>query len=126
MEHWQGAYFGVRMISRELTELERAAFSMYSAKVRALIDTPRADLHRFAAALHLGFLRTSGRTLDAYKQILRALWSYRNAQRSLEPPDFDTSCMLYESRAHTLIDHQASLARRWDSARWLSPNAATS
>jgi hypothetical protein len=109
MKHWQRTYLGIRLIPRELKGLERATiFHVCSQR-----------------AFHPEFPRMSCRTLDAYQQILRGLWSYLSAQRSLVPADLDTSCMLYESRAHTLIDYQAPRARHCDSARWPRINAAT-
>jgi hypothetical protein len=65
MEHWQVTYLGNRQIPRELTEFELATFFTFSAKERALIDARRGDLYRLAVALHIGFIRMSGRTLDA-------------------------------------------------------------
>ena len=106
MEHWQATYLDIRQIPRELTEFELATFFTFSGKERALIDRRRGDFYRFAVALHFGFLRKSGRTLDSYKQIPKALRSYLGARHPLEPPDPGTLRMRYETRARTLIDHQ--------------------
>ncbi|ABO60166.1 transposase Tn3 family protein (plasmid) [Burkholderia vietnamiensis G4] len=54
----------------------------------------------------IGFLRMSGRTLDAYKQIPKALWDHLGTQLALDPPDMGTLRTLYETRARTLVDHQ--------------------
>ncbi|KAA0995534.1 DUF4158 domain-containing protein [Paraburkholderia panacisoli] len=67
MEHWQVTYLGIRQIPRELTEFDLATFFTFSTKERALIEARRGELYRLAVALHIGFIRMSGRTLDAYK-----------------------------------------------------------
>lgn len=69
MDHWHAPYLGLRHIPPELN-----TFFTFSAKERALIDDRRRDLYRLALALHLGFVRMTGRTLDAYRQIPKALW----------------------------------------------------
>ena len=48
----------------------------------------------------------SGRTLDAYKQVPKVLWSHLGAQLAVDPPDLGTLRTLYETRARTLIDHR--------------------
>jgi TnpA family transposase len=106
MEHWQVTYLGIRQIPRELTEFDLATFFTFSAKERALIEARRGELYRLAVALHIGFIRMSGRTLDAYKQIPKVLWNHLGAQLAVDPPDLGTLRTLYETRARTLIDHQ--------------------
>jgi len=106
MEHWQVSYLGIRQIPRELTEFDLATFFTFSAKERALIEARRGDLYRLAVALHIGFIRMSGRTLDAYKQVPKVLWNHLGAQLVVDPPDLGTLRTLYETRARTLIDHQ--------------------
>jgi hypothetical protein len=106
MEHWQVTYLGIREIPRELTDFDLAMFSSFSAKERALIEARRGDLYRLAVALHIGFIRMSGRTLDAYKQVPKVLWNHLGAQLELDPPDLGTLRTLYETQARTLIDHQ--------------------
>ena len=106
MEHWQVTYLGIRQIPRELTDFDLATFFTFSAKERALIEARRGDLYRLAVALHIGFIRMSGRTLDAYRQVPKVLWNHLGAQLELDPPDLGTLRTLYETRARTLIDHQ--------------------
>jgi hypothetical protein len=65
------AYLGMRQFPRELNEFELATFFTYSPKERALIDARRSHLYRLAVAVHIGFVRMTGRTLDAYKQMPR-------------------------------------------------------
>ncbi|HUL64683.1 MAG TPA: DUF4158 domain-containing protein [Burkholderiaceae bacterium] len=109
MEHWQVTYLGIRQIPRELTDFDLATFFTFSAKARALIEARRGDLYRLAIALHLGFIRMSGRTLDAYTptgKFRKCSGITLAPQLELDPPDLRTLRTLYETRARTLIDHQ--------------------
>jgi len=88
MDHWQLAYLGMRQIPRELSEFELATFFTFSSKERALIDARRSHLYRLACAVHIGFVRLTGRTLDAYKQVPKFLWAYVGAQIGVTPPEW--------------------------------------
>lgn len=106
MDHWQLAYLGMRQIPRELSEFELATFFTFSAKERTLIDARRSHLYRLACAVHIGFVRMTGRTLDAYKQVPKFLWAFVGAQLGVTPPDMGTLGALYDGRTDTLVDHQ--------------------
>lgn len=106
MDHWRLAYLGMRHFPHELTEFELNTFFTFSARERALIDGRRSHLYRLAVGLHLGFVRMTGRTLDAYKQIPKRLWHHLGDQLGVEPPDLGTLRALYDDRTDTLADHQ--------------------
>lgn len=106
MDHWHAPYLGLRHIPPELTEFELNTFFTFSPKERALIEARRSLLYRLALSLHIGFIRMTGRTLDAYKQIPKVLWSHLGEQLSIDPPEIGTLRSLYETRPRTLIDHQ--------------------
>ncbi len=106
MDHERLAYLGMRHFPHELTEFELYTFFTFSARERALIDGRRSHLYRLAAALHLGFVRMTGRTLDAYKQVPKRLWQHLGEQLSIVPPDLGTLRALYDDRTDTLADHQ--------------------
>lgn len=106
MDHWHAPYLGLRHIPPELTDFELNTFFTYSSKERALIEARRNSLYRLALALHLGFIRMTGRTLDAYKQVPKILWTHLGSQLSIDPPELGTLRSLYETRPRTLIDHQ--------------------
>lgn len=69
MGHWRVPYLGLRQKPSDLTTFELDVFFTFSPKEIELIDSWRSDLYRRAHALHIGFVRMAGRTLDAYKQI---------------------------------------------------------
>jgi hypothetical protein len=77
MEHWRLAYLGMRRMPRDLSEFELATFFTFSSKERALINARRGPLYRLALALHIGFVRMTGATLDAYQYVPRcgAVWA---------------------------------------------------
>ncbi|UMY33482.1 Tn3 family transposase [Burkholderia contaminans] len=106
MDHWRLAYLGMRHFPHELTEFELNTFFTFSARERALIDGRRSHLYRLAVALHLGFVRMTGRTLDAYKQVPKRLWQHLGEQLGIDPPDLGTLRALYDDRTDTLTDHQ--------------------
>lgn len=106
MDHWRLAYLGMRHFPHELTEFELNTFFTFSARERTLIDGRRSHLYRLAVALHLGFVRMTGRTLDAYKQIPKRLWQHLGEQLGIDPPDLGTLRALYDDRTDTLADHQ--------------------
>ena len=105
MEHWQVTYLGIRQILASARVRPRHVLHLLSAGT-CTDRARRGELARLAVALHIGFIRMSGRTLDAYKQV-PALWSHPfGAQLAVDPPDLGTLRTLYETRARTLIDHQ--------------------
>lgn len=106
MEHWRLPYLGLRHIPSSLNEFELATFFTFSDAERALINARRRHLYRFALALHIGFLRMSGRTLDACRQVPRNLWLHLGEQLGLESPDLGSLYALYDGRADTLAEHQ--------------------
>jgi hypothetical protein len=106
MEHWQVPYLGIRQIPSELNEFELTTFFTYSDQERALIDARRNDLYRLAIALHIGFVRMTGRMLDAYKQVPKTLWAHLGKQLGIDAPEVGTLRALYETRPRTLTDHQ--------------------
>ena len=111
MEHWRQAYLGMRSIPHTLNEFELATFFTFSAKERELINARRKRLYRFALALHIGFVRMTGRTLDACRYVPRNLWQHLGEQLGIEPPDLGTMYALYDGHADTLIEHQSCAYR---------------
>ena len=107
MEHWRQAYLGMRSIPHTLNEFELATFFTFSARECALINARRRHVYRFALALHIGFVRMTGRTLDACRYVPRNLWQHLGQQLRIEPPDLGTMTSLYDGHTDTLVEHQA-------------------
>ena len=106
MEHWRAPYLGLREIPAGLDDFELTTFFTYSAEERAIISARRSGLHRLAVALHIGFVRMSGRCLDAVDRVPKRLWLHIGEQIGFEAPDIATLRSLYSERARTLVDHQ--------------------
>ncbi|KVN88830.1 hypothetical protein WJ68_04645 [Burkholderia ubonensis] len=124
MDHWRLAYLGMRHFPHELTEFELNTFFTFSARERALIDGRRSHLYRLAVGLHLGFVRMTGRTLGAYKQIPKRRWHHLGEQLGVEPPDLGTLRALYDDRTDRLPITRSLPTRRSAFARWPSINDA--
>ena len=105
MEYWRQAYLGMRSIPYTLNEFELATFFTFSAKERVL-NARRRHLYRLALAIHIGFVRMTGRTLDACRYVPRNLWQHLGQQLGIEPPDLGTMTSLYDGHTDTLIEHQ--------------------
>lgn len=67
MEHRRLAYLGLRRMPPELSDFELAMFFTFSSRERLLINARRGPFDRIALALHIGFVRLTGATLDAYQ-----------------------------------------------------------
>lgn len=106
VENWRSNYLGIRQIPRDLGEFELNTFFTFSKQEIALIQTRRSDLYQLTVALHIGFIRMSGRTLDSYKQIPSVLWRHLGGQLNVQPPDVGTLRSIYDGRFDTLSDHQ--------------------
>ena len=107
MDHWRLAYLGIRQVPRELSEFELATFFAFSKRERVAIDSRRTDLFRLAVALHIGFLRMTGRPLGSYKQIPTVLRRHLGRQLNVKPPDLGTLRSLYDGNLKTLSDPSA-------------------
>jgi hypothetical protein len=106
VEHWRTSYLGLRDVPPGLEDFELTTFFSYSAAERRVIDARRQPLHRLAVALHLGFIRMTGRTLDVFERIPKRLWSHIGEQVGVTPPEVASLRSLYTKRAQTLYDHQ--------------------
>jgi hypothetical protein len=106
VDHWRAPYLGLRDIPAGLNEFELTTFFSYSAAELEVIRSLRKPLHRFGLAMHMGFIRMSGRTLDAVDRIPKALWSHLGNQLGIDPPEMGTLRSLYIDRMRTLSEHQ--------------------
>jgi len=67
MNHWQATFLGLKQLPRELSGFEIEAFFTFTASERALIEGRRGPSLKLGLALQIGFLRMSGRVLDAVR-----------------------------------------------------------
>jgi len=80
MNPWQAIFFGLKQIPRELTAFEIEAFFTFTATERQVIEQRRQPALRLGLALQIGFLRMSGRVLDAVRIVPAVLWRHLGEQ----------------------------------------------
>jgi hypothetical protein len=109
MNHWQATFLGLKQLPRELSGFEIEAFFTFTASERAVIEARRGPSLKLGLALQIGFLRMSGRVLDAVRIVPAALWKHLGNQFGEQAPDLASLRAMYR-RHRTLFDHQ-ELAR---------------
>jgi hypothetical protein len=70
MNDWQSTYLGRGALPRDLSGFEIEAFFTYSESERRVIDDERRSAAlKLALALQIGFLRMTGRLLEALRMV---------------------------------------------------------
>ncbi len=118
MQRWQESYLGLREVPRELSEFELQAFFTFSPAEHGLIQRRRGPAMKLGLALHLGFVRMSGRPLDAFRVLPVVLLRHLGKELSIPVPDVASLRALY-ARGRSLGDHQ-ELACRWLGFSWMT------
>jgi TnpA family transposase len=106
----------MRELPRELSAFELRAFFTFSRAERDVIEARRNDALKLGLALHIGFLRMSGRLLDAVRIVPPALWRHLGTELGIDAPQIASLRAMY-GRGRTLFDHQQvaceALGFRW-------------
>ena len=105
LDAWHATYLGRRRLPSELTAFELEAFFSFSDAERRTIEQRREPALRLSLALQIGFLRMSGRLLDAIDLVPSALWKHLGEQFGVAAPDVASLRAMYRRRK-TLFDHQ--------------------
>ena len=95
MDNWQSTFLGLKRLPRELTAFEIEAFFTFTRAERQLIEDRRRAELMLGLALQIGFLRMSGRLLDAVPMIPPALWRHLGTQFAVAAPDLASLRALY-------------------------------
>jgi len=95
----------MRELPRELSAFELRAFFTFSPAEREVIEARRNDALKLRLALRIGFLRMSGRLLDAIRIVPPALWRHLGAEPGIDAPQLASLRAMY-GRGRTLFDHQ--------------------
>src|SRR5271168_1311669 len=83
MNDWQSMYLGRGAFPRDLSGFEIEAFFTYSESERGVIDDERrSPALKLALALQIGFLRMTGRLLEALRMVPPTLWRHLGAQKT--------------------------------------------
>ena len=118
MQGWHTTFLGMRELPRDISDFEMKAFFTFDGVEREAINTRRGDAHKLGLALHIGFLRMSGRLLYAFRVVPVALWRHLSDELGIGTPDVASLRTLY-GREKTLFDHQ-QLACTVLGFRWMS------
>jgi hypothetical protein len=103
MDNWQSTFLGLKQLPRELTAFEVEAFFTFTPAERLIIEERRRPELKLGLALQLGFLRMSGRVLDAVRIVPAVLWRHLGEQLNVPAPDFASLRAMYR-RGKTLFD----------------------
>ncbi len=109
MQSWHTTYLGLKDLPRELSTFELQAFFTFSQAEREVIDARYGATHKLGLALHIGFLRLSGRSLDSVRIVPTSLWAHLGKELGVRSPDVASLKAMY-GRTKTLFDHR-QLAR---------------
>ena len=118
MQTWHTTFLGLKDLPRELSGFELQAFFTYSRAERAVIDERHGAAHKLGLALHIGFLRLSGRTLKSVRIVPATLWSHLGKELGVKPPEVASLKAMY-GRGRTLFEHQ-KLAQETLDFRWMT------
>jgi hypothetical protein len=105
MDSWHATFLGLRHLPREVTAFEVQLFFQFSAEEARIIEERRRPELKLGLALQMGFLRMSGRLLDAVRMVPPLLWRHLGARFGVTAPDL-ASLRAMCRRAPTLIEHQ--------------------
>ncbi|MDN8056795.1 Tn3-like element IS1071 family transposase [Burkholderia multivorans] len=105
MQGWHTTFLGMRGLPRDISDFEMKAFFTFDGAERDAINARRGDSHKLGLALHIGFLRMSGRLLGAFRVIPVALWRHLGNELGIAAPEVASLRAMYE-RGLTLFDHQ--------------------
>src|ERR1700756_2265460 len=118
MDSWHATFLGLRHLPREVSAFEIEAFYQFSAEECRVIEERRSPALKLALALQIGFLRMSGRLLEAVRIVPPALWRDLGGQVHIAAPDLASLRTMYRRRS-TLFEHQ-EVACQALGFRWLS------
>lgn len=105
MQGWQTSYLGLRDLPRELSQFELQAFFSFGRDELEVIARRRGDNHKLGLALHIGFVRMSGRPLNSVRAVPAVLLPHLGSVLGIETPELASLRALY-ARGRTLFDHQ--------------------
>ena len=106
VQHWQLPFLGLQAFPTELTAFEIGYFFTFTATVRAAIFSRYGDHHRPAVAIQIGFIKMTGRPLDAFDTLPIAVLRHLGTELEIVTPESTSLRALYGRRS-TLYAHQA-------------------
>jgi hypothetical protein len=95
MDSWHATFLGRRHLLREVTAFEIEVFFQFSAEEARIIEERRRPELKLGLALQIGFLRMSGRLLDAVRMVPPLLWRHLGARFGVAAPDLASLRAMY-------------------------------
>lgn len=105
MQSRHTTYLSLHELPRDISTFELRSFFTYRGAERELIDARRGNAHKLGLALHIGFVRLSGRLLNSVRVVPSALWRHLGHELGVTAPELASLKALY-GRGRTLFDHQ--------------------
>jgi hypothetical protein len=96
---------GLHEFPQELTDFELDHFFTLEPAVKKAIMSRRSPSHRLAVAARVGFVRMTGRSLDAFETLPVAVIEKVKREFGIRGPDLTSVRALYARRS-TLFEHQ--------------------
>lgn len=118
MNDWQSTCLGRRSLPRDMSDFEIEAFFTYSAAERRVVEERRSPVLKLALTLQIGFLRMSGRLLEAVRIVPPPLWRHLGEQYGVAAPELASLRSMYHRR-RTLFEHQEVACETLE-VHWLS------
>ena len=118
MQSWHTPYLGLHELLRDISSFELQTFFTYRGAERDLIEARRRNALKLGLALHIGFLRLSGRLLNSVRIVPSTLWHHLGQELGVTAPELASLRALY-GRGRTLFDHQ-QLACEVLGFRWMT------
>jgi TnpA family transposase len=110
MHAWQLPLLGLSDFPSDLSDFEIAYFFSFSVAEQRAITERRGAPYRLTAALHLGFLKMTGRTLDPFESVPPQLLAHLGEELGVPTPELTSLRVLYR-RGRTLFEQQLWAAR---------------
>ena len=95
MQDWHAMFLGRRRLPRDLSAFELEAFFTFVGGERRAIEERRQPVLKLGLALQTGFLRMTGRPLQAVGAVPPALWQHLGAQLQVTAPDLASLRVMY-------------------------------
>ncbi|MGH8144683.1 MAG: DUF4158 domain-containing protein [Steroidobacteraceae bacterium] len=80
MDSWHATFLGLRHLPHEIAAFEIEVFFRFSTAERRVIEERRRPELKLGLALQIGFLRMSGRLLEAIRIVPPLLWRHLGSQ----------------------------------------------
>jgi hypothetical protein len=114
INQWEHRYLGEERFLETLSALEIEHFFTLDESELASIRERRGSLNRLALAIHVGFLKMTGGTLNSVELIPPEILDHLGRQLDCVPPRIASIRAFYRRRRRTLFEHHASALRLLD------------